>query len=204
MIKLLDILFEIQSSTIISPKDVYNFYYLSHISATAPKYLNTQYGKNVQNYYLSKIKQKYLSLFKDIVKNQLVKYYKKGRVDSDFDGSKLNTDLSTDEMDMLMNKTYRSDMTRRNTVWNDVTEYLNKLDNANSPKDIYVYINWFNNSVHNTDGKIITDSGKVFNYAELERAFVTVDSIKSSNHWEFIKSKVDKDIRELYNQDQDY
>ena len=122
-------------------------------------------------------------------------------MDPDFDVSKLTPDAPTKDYNMLMNKTFRSDMVRRNTVWNAVSKYTLGLDDSHDPAGIFININGLNNAIHNTGGKIVTDPGKVSNFSELYRAFETADKIKNQNQWELLKGMVDKDIRDLLNQE---
>jgi hypothetical protein len=103
-------------------------------------------------------------------------------------------------MEALMNKTYRSDMRRRNTVWNSVAAYTTALEDTVKTAVIFVSINGLNNAIHNTGGKILTDAYKVPNARALAEAFSAVASIKSSSQWELLKRMVDPDIRGLLNQ----
>lgn len=200
-IKLKDLLNEGTGSGL-KASDIYNFYYLWYVSGTNPQAVSTNYGREVVKNYLYNLKRKYVSLFKNILANQIEKYINRSRIDPDFPKNIINNlkNMSSGDLQKLMAKTFRTDMHRRNDVWNMVADFVNKLENSNSINDIFLYINQLNNSVHNTGTKIMNKFPN-FN-TELKPAFDAVDRIKSENHWELLKKLVtDKDIRDLLNQE---
>lgn len=201
MIKVKSLIKEIHDTGTILPRDVYNLYYLEFVSSRYPALVQTPYGKEILSYYLSKLKEKYLNLFKTLLFKQIDKYFRRNRIDPDFDKSRLSPEASAKDLKDLMAKTFRSDMKRRNDVWNAVAGYVYGLEHATSPNDIFVNINGLNNSVHNTQGKILFDWTKVPNANELMQAFSVADGIKNGAQWELMKGKVDKDVRDLLNQD---
>lgn len=200
-IKLKDLLNEGTESGL-KASDIYNFYYLWYISGTIPQAVSTNYGREVVRNYLYNLRKKYVSLFKNILANQIEKYISLGRIDPTFPKNIINSlkNMSSGDLQKLMAKTFRTDLHRRNDVWNMVADFVNKLENSNSINDIFLYINQLNNSVHNTGTKIMN---KFSNFdTELKPAFDMVDRIKSENHWELLKKLVtDKDIRDLLNQE---
>lgn len=201
MILIKHLLKEIFDAEPILPRDVYNLYYLEFVSSRYPQIVQTPYGKEVMNHYLGRLKQKYVKLFKALLYKQIYKYVTRDRIDPDFNKDLLQPDASAKVLRDLMLKTFRSDMKRRNDVWNAVAGYTYGLENASSPAQIFVNINGLNNSVHNTSGKIMFDPAKVSNYAELRRAFDMADAVKSQSQWELLKGSVDKDIRDLLDQE---
>ena len=184
-------------SDIITSRTIFNFYYLWHTVIHQPSLIKTPYGKEIMNYYLQQFKVKYVKLFKKLVIDQIIKYIQQGRIDPDFPQNvvqKLGM-MSAKELWELMSKTFRSDMKRRNDAWNMCADFLTHLEFATSPKDIFVYINQLNNIIHNSGGKILDKFPNY--YSELRKAFDLVD--KTTNI-QMLKSMVDKDIVDLWNQ----
>lgn len=202
-IKLGDLLNEaLIGSESISAKDIYNFYYLWYIATTQPSAVATPYGREVMKTYLQALKDKYVRLFRRLLIKQIAKYISRGRVDSDVLSKNVSEleSMSSSDLQKLMAKTFRSDMTRRNERWDMVADFVTKLDSASSTNDMFLYINQLNNAVHNTKTQVM-DKFPNF-YSELEPAFNAVDKIKSGNQWELMKGLVsNKDIRGLLNQD---
>jgi hypothetical protein len=197
MILLKSLLIEAGVISDITPKDIYNLYYIDYILQTSPTVIQSQFGQETVTHYLSNIKNKYVKLFKEIAYKQLVKYAERNRVDSDFKRTLISPTMSCDNIHALMQKTFRSDMKRRNDVWNHVTEYLLKLSNAITFKDIIWSINALNMAIHNTGAAIITDTNKIINATQLIAAFDTIHKIKHGGQWNLISKYLDKDVREL-------
>ena len=197
MILLKSLLIEAGVISEITPKDIYNLYYIDYILQSSPAVLQSQFGQETVTHYLSNIKNKYVKLFKEIAYKQLVKYAERNRVDSDFKRTLISPTMSCDNIHALMQKTFRSDMKRRNDVWNHVTEYLLKLSNAITFKDIIWSINALNMAIHNTGAAIITDTNKIINATQLISAFDTIHKIKHGGQWNLISKYLDKDVREL-------
>jgi hypothetical protein len=177
----------------LSPKDIYNFYYLLTLSSYAPEALKTDYGKFTQEQYLYAFKLKYMALFKRLLYEQIVKYAQRGRLEADFPKEKLTPDASIPTLLELIKKTFRTDMKRRNDVWIMAAEFLQNLQSSTHPKDIYIWIDRLNATVHNTQTAIL---GKVSH--ELERTYNKVHNAKSVKEYE---PMVDKDLRQLAKQD---
>jgi len=195
MIKLKFLLLE-AATGYISPTDIYNFYYLWYLFTNNSELFQTPYGKETLTYYTNEFKQICFPLFKKLVYKQIVKYVQRGRVDSDFPAGQPTENTSSKDLFLLMSKTFRSDLKRRNTRWESISEAVANLENANSPKEIFLWINQLFNATHNTETKIVD---KISNYSELFRAFDTV-SKHDPKYW---KQYVSKDIRQLTDQDQD-
>lgn len=210
MIKFKNLIEGIHNAELIYPKDILNFTYLNFIIGRHPEILQSHYGKEVVDYYLSQWKKKYINLFRELLYSQIDKYVHdvrpqspSGRISADFDKTKFRPDASTKDLRDLMHKTFRSDMKRPNVVWNNVADYTYQLDSSTNRQDIFNTINFLNNSVHNTGGKILTDTYKVPNARELMQAFGVADKITNSNQWEILKGMVDKDLRDLLSHGED-
>lgn len=183
---LLDALFE--AGDTLTGQDVYNFYFLWWVYTQEPDKLRSQYGAHVLGEYLHPLRQRYISIFKRLLSEQLTKYVERRRTDPDFDGGKVGVDQPSETLWHQMEKTYRSDMRRRNTVWNTVGEHLVALEQATSPYAVFTSIDRLNSCVHNTDTLIL---GKIDN--SLMRAYETAANSKP----EFWQKYVDKDLRQL-------
>lgn len=194
MIKIKNLLSEIHDVETLNPRDVYNLYYMWHTSLHDPQSIETPYGKEVINHFLPQLKAKYVRIFHRILANQIRKYVSRNRVDPDFPKNMNFDNASASELQTLMAKTFRSDMQRRNDVWNLIADYLVKLTYSSSVKDMFLYINQLNNAVHNTNGKVMD---KLPNWASLRQAFDTVAQAKSVKAF---AGMVDKDIRGLTDQ----
>jgi hypothetical protein len=177
----------------LSTRDIYNFYYLFTMSSYSPEALKTDYGKFIQEEYLKSFKLKYVSLFKKLLYEQIVKYVERGRIDADFPKEKLSPDASSSVMLELIKKTFRSDMKRRNDVWIMAAEFLQNLESSQYPKDIYIWVDRLNSAVHNTKTAILGKASP-----ELERAYDKVHHAKSIKDYEAL---VDKNLRQLAHQD---
>jgi hypothetical protein len=198
MIKLKSLLKEADDNpNALTPRTIFNFYYLWWTAVNQPSLVQTNYGREIMGYYLPQFKAKYVKLFTILLQKQIQKYINRKRIDPDFPQIDVNTITDTKELLNLIKKTFRTDMHRRNDNWIRMGEFLDKLASASSSKDIFVYVNQLNNVVHNTGQKMID---KFPNYStELHRAFNVVD--KSRNP-ELLKNLVDKDLRDLWNQEE--
>lgn len=163
--------FEITNDSIyISPKTIYNFYFLYTYYQTRgvdqfSNFLVTEFSKN--------IKATYLRVFTKLVSKQLDKYQKRGRVDQDYSSS---SDKAPTELLQLMKKTFRSDMKRRNDRWIELTEWMVKLESVNNIKDIFFVIDRINNTTHNTQEIILS---KFENAASLLTVFDNCHEMKT-------------------------
>ena len=172
----------------LTSQDVYNFYFLWWIHTQEPDKLHTQYGEHVLGEYLQSLRYKYITIFKKLLSDQLTKYAGLKRTDPDFDVSKTGVDQSPEILQHQAGKTYRTDMKRRNTVWNTVGEHLVALEHATAPDAIFVSIDRLNACVHNSGTLIL---GKVDD--RLMQAYETAANSKP----EFWQKYVDKDLRQL-------
>lgn len=160
----------------LSPTDIYDFYFL---------YTGLSYGQinlqdhNLADFYLREIRDNYLQSFGTILYNQLKKYVSRRRVDSSFDASRLNP-RDFGALKELMQLTYRSDMRRRNEVWNSIADYVYKLSQTNNMRDICYIIDRINNAVHNTHELVLDKLGPAFlqAYDVVHRAKTPKDYIR--------------------------
>jgi hypothetical protein len=174
----------------LSTSDLYNFYYLATLQSLGK--INDDYSRFIAHEFFNYIKKKYLILFGDLVAKQIAKYITRKRIDPDVTFERLsNNSKNYKELNEMMNHTYRSDMRRRNTVWNIVTENLYKLSESSDIKSICFHVDLINNCIHNT-GELLFS--KFSNAYELLRTFDEIHDAKSLNAY---KNKVKKDIREI-------
>jgi len=182
-------MFESMNSNI-SSSDIYNFYYATLLYQTKFSFLD-QFGKFIVDETLRETKKLYLNNFRNIILSQLEKYQTRGRVDKSWDGVIIKDNSYTyGDMDKLMKATYRSDMVRRNDSWNQLTEYLSKLENSIRLQDIIFNVDRINNCIHNTQENILS---KFDNGYELINAFEFAHKAST----EELKTKVSKDLRNL-------
>jgi len=162
---------------------IYTFYYLVYYWQT------THEKKSEVLFELNDIKDIYLGAFKQVIINQLIKYYDRRRLDSDsYTLNDLKTSTSYATLDTYMNATYRSDMKRRNTVWNNLTSYLAELEKAGSIDLIIFYIDRINNVCHNTGTSILD---KFDNYRSLISAFDECHNAKNPKQFKHKTSNID-------------
>ena len=176
------------------PSMVYNFYFLWHLYLTQPGLFQSDYGEFVLEEYTSRFKKVCINIFKKLVYNQIIKYVNRNRVDIDFPKGQPTESTSSKDLLLLMKKTFRSDMKRRNTRWESVAEYVVNLESSNLPKDIFIWVDRLFNATHNTETKVLD---KVTNYySELSKAFDTAHN-HDPQYWQ---QYVDKDLRQLTSQ----
>jgi hypothetical protein len=174
----------------LSTKDLYNFYYL--FTLLSRKEISGEYGEFIAKEYMKRYKEKYLRLFKDLLYKQVLKYINRKRIDSEITMERLEKGKdSSKELYDMMKGTYRSDMVRRNDVWNLIGEYLVELDNATEINKIGFFIDRLNNCIHNTKELILS---KFTNGYQLIQVFDNIHRAPSLNSY---KQFVDKDLREL-------
>lgn len=174
----------------LSSRDLYNFYFL--FTLMSRKEISGEFGEYITKEYMKRFKEKYLSLFKDLVYKQILKYINRGRVDPDVTKERLEENKNSPKgLYELMKHTYRSDMVRRNEVWNMIGEYLAELENATELNKIGFFIDRLNNSIHNTNEIILS---KFANGYQLIRTFDEIHNAPSLNSY---KANVDRDLREL-------
>jgi hypothetical protein len=132
------------------PADVYDFYYLIRAYSLIR---NDTYKMEFLKNKLEQIKQRYLVGLAKLVLAQLEKYNRKRRIDPGFTLEGITS--STDPANLLrlheaMQKTFRSDMERRNDSWSNLTENLYKLSLVSDVDRMFYHIDRINNAVHNT------------------------------------------------------
>lgn len=142
--------FEQGDSIYISPKTIYNFYFLYTYYQTNgvdqfSSFLIDEFSKN--------IKETYLRVFTKLLSKQIEKYHNRGRVDSDFS---LNSNQTPLDLYQTIKKTFRSDMKRRNERWIDLAEWVMKLEKTKGIKDIFFIVDRINNTTHNTQEIILS------------------------------------------------
>lgn len=178
-------------TTTLYPKDLYNFYFLATLLGMGS--ITGDYAQFITSDFLQSLKKRYLVIFKELLYNQILKYVKRGRVDSDLTMENLDSAKDSGRgLYQLIQKTFRSDMKRRNDVWNFIGEYLAALENSNTVKDIAFYIDRLNNCIHNTHELIFSK------FPNAEALLSTFDEIHKARSLDAYKSKVNRDIREIY------
>lgn len=133
------------------PEDIYNFYYLNYILSDPTERANLS-GDVVSSsdFEVKLLRRKYLEAFRPIVQDQLKKYLSRGRIDArSFKENDINT-ANYQKLDRMMRATYRSDMTRRNINWENLTKNLAGLQEVSDSKRIMYFIDRINNTIHNT------------------------------------------------------
>ena len=192
MTRQFDLLYEALMVNTLSTSDLYKFYFLATLNSQGQ--LNSPLAKFLTDEFIDYIKPKYLIVFLELIENQLRKYAARKRHDPSF---------SLDEMDKfrgnaakydeLMKQTYRSDMKRRNDVWNLITEYTKELAQSSDKKSIFFYIDRLNNCIHNTQENILV---KLPNGHKLLEAFDNIHGFQSIQKF---TQYIPKDFRELLN-----
>jgi len=124
--------------------------------------------------FIKPISEDYLTDYKTVIIDQIVKYIERGRVESplkEYSRSMLE-DMNYIGLRDVMAKTFRSDMQRRNNVWIKLCDLLINLQkiyhNYNKVKDIYYTIDRINNNTHNNYQLVLQ---KFVNKDELISAF---------------------------------
>jgi len=148
-----------ESDGMFDPDIIYNVYYALYLSQM---YSDIDIEDTAQE-----LKQYYLKTFRVIVINQLKKYSKRQRVS----GSFKEKDIESNDFGVLndlMKNTFRSDMTRLNKRWIELTSLLADLNTKRKSDDILLTLDRINNTIHNTGEKMFT---KFSNPRELLQAF---------------------------------
>jgi hypothetical protein len=160
----------------LSPTDIYDFYFL----CTGLSYNQIDVKDyNLAEFYLREIKDNYLRTFGNMLAEQIKKYYSRKRVDPNFNISQLNAgDFAG--LKALMAQTWRSDMRRRNEVWNSLADYVYKLSMTNNARDICSILDRINNAVHNTEEIMLSKLGHSFQqaYDNVHRSRTPKDYVK--------------------------
>jgi hypothetical protein len=174
----------------ITPKTLYNFYHLATLESQGR--IKSEYGQGLMREYLNIYKQKYLETLAPLVSDQIKKYIGRGRVDEGVTDEVLEAAANDPvALDELMRQTYRSDMKRRNDVWNNITEHLRGLAAAGTTRDIIFRIDRLNNAIHNTNELLFS---KFKNAGELMDAFEAINDARDERAY---GRMVDKDLRDI-------
>jgi len=189
MIKLKELLLENITGTITST-DIFNFYFLFYYSQHEPALLNTQFGREMEREYLTAMRNNYLITFKDLMVEQINKYIARGRIDPDFPVKKVTSKMSAQGLADLMAKTFRSDMERRNEVWDVAAQATANLEGITNPKFLYGPINALNMAVHNTHTAIL---GKLIVGHSLMSAYNACANVDPR----YYAGRVSKDLRDI-------
>ena len=171
----------------LKPQDIYNFYYVTILFQEGSL---SAYGKSIAIPLIKGLKQKYIRNLVPLVQEQLYKYLKRGRLDPGAYERDHVTSASPGQLDDFMRATYRSDMKRRNTVWESLTGNLKALAAAISPNDVIHYIDRVNNDIHNTGELVLT---------KLPGGYKIADALNVANNAnpKQLRGLVDKDLRDL-------
>lgn len=151
------------------------------------------------HFYLKEIQDLYISVFTELLTKQIEKYVSSGRIDMQqgkpaFDVRQIRAASPQQRpalIKSMMAQTFRSDMQRRNEVWNQIADHLYNLANTGLINKICFYIDRINNSVHNTKTLVLD---KLPNGMELLQAFDNAH--KARNPREFARF-VSPEIRRL-------
>jgi len=182
----------------LTPTDIYNFYWI----CTALSYEQIEDEKvQLAHFYLKEIQDLYVSVFTELLTKQIEKYVSRGRIDMQqgqpaFDVKQIRAAPLQQRpalIKQMMAKTFRSDMKRRNEVWDQIADHLYNLANTGLINKICFYIDRINNSVHNTSTLVLD---KLPNGMGLMQAFDNCH--KSRNPKEFARF-VSPEIRKLVN-----
>lgn len=194
-IKLKHLLLETHEIPKLSSSDIYNFYFLWNISLNRPDLIKTEYGDYIYDVYMKNLKHKYIRAFKQILSNQLFKYYQRQRIMPGFDVKLITANNSPSTLEKQMKLTKRSDMKRDNDRWNQLASYVTNLESASSFADMSTYIDKINNTVHNTRTTILD---KFANSRELFNALTNSSKILKLDG---MLPYVDKDLKDLLSQE---
>ncbi len=152
----------------ITPRNICTFYVIEYVMSSGDGNEDFQY---LAEDYLEKLATKYVNVFGDLIQKQIQKYIDRGRTDPNVSldsASRLPMQRRVSVLADLMKKTFRSDMSRRNDRWNELADYIVKLNNAKDTKTTLYLIDRINNAVHNTKTQILD---KLPNSRELLAAF---------------------------------
>jgi len=184
----------------ITPEDIYNFYLTSYYIDRLKKPIKNK--PNIVN-FLKDLKQSYITNLKPIIVNQILKYIKRGRIDDDL--TKVSKSDSLEVLLDKMKKTYRSDMSRRNTEWENIIEaVLNLSKSSNSIKKLIYYLDRVNNTIHNTGESVLSKLGYNLLSAFDKAHEGTLDTLQNNADFDTISQwfeNVDKSKKASYMRD---
>jgi hypothetical protein len=157
----------------LTPTDVYDFYWI----CTALSYEQlADEDVRIAHFYLKELQDLYVMVFTELLTKQIEKYVQRGRIDMvqgkpAFDVIQIRQAPFHQRpalIKSMMAQTYRSDMQRRNEVWDQIADHLYNLANTGAINRICFYIDRINNSVHNTKTLVLD---KLSNGPQLLQAF---------------------------------
>jgi hypothetical protein len=204
--------FESATASVITPADVYTFYYISNLKN---RLLGSEHNKDSVVNFLNSLKSKYLNTFGKVLKDQIIKYLKyqkagQKRIRDNAEVLKINIEefektpvTNFDKLEQYIKETTRSARHdyKPNEDWNMFAEWINKLSkkqisagalNIQGSENVLFIIDRINNCVHNT-GESIFDKVRE-NGSLLIRAF---DEAHSARDVSFLKNKSLPEIKEL-------
>lgn len=117
----------------------------------------------IAQHYLREIQQIYVTTFTELLTKQVEKYAQRGRTDivqgkPAFDVRQIRAaplESRPALIKSMMAKTLRSDMQRRNDVWDQIADHLLNLATTKDINKICYHIDRINNSVHNTKTSVL-------------------------------------------------
>ena len=136
----------------IKSEDIYTFYLAEYLWYRLPRF-----GQFIIRKKMKKLQDKYIASFIELLKKQLEKYVSRRRVDVKggmpvIDIEKIQGEpyAQARAIKAAMAQTYRSDMERRNEVWNSLANHLLELTATDSIRSIIFNIDRLNNHMHNS------------------------------------------------------
>lgn len=197
---LLEVIWEADATTNLTARDVYDFYFLWTVLQTQPAVLETQFGREIATETARRLQYKYVAMFRTLVANQIEKYVARKRIDQDFPVATWMTEQKdADPAKLLdwMKRTWRSDMHRRNTQWEEIATHLSGLAEAQTIKDKFFHIDRLNNLTHNT-GTLVLD--KLPGYSR-EQLVPALDFAAHARDVRAYKGRVSPDLWAVMEQD---
>ena len=158
----------------------------------------------IAQHYLREIQQIYIAAFTELLTQQIEKYVQRGRVDMAqgkpaFDVRQIRAaplDSRPALIKSMMAKTFRSDMKRRNDVWDQIADHLQNLATTGVIDKICYYIDRINNSVHNTKTLVLD---KFENGAAILQALDAVHNARRPTEYaRFVEPEVRKLVRNWF------
>lgn len=179
-----------QTDRLITDRDIYSFYYLTYLYQTNRLNMLDEYTHFVVEDFLLDLKRVYLKIFTNLVREQLIKYNEAGRVQLPLSKSAIKA-ASIYDLASMMVTTYRSDMKRKNTRWQQLCNLLIDLNYTAQLSSIIHCIDRINNVVHNTKKSILDK------LPDAESLLAAFDACHQAKHPDEFSHLVYKDIRTL-------
>lgn len=172
------------------PKAIYRTYFAIYLGQR----YDDEESMEVIESVAGDLREYYLEQYMDVVKDQLEKYYNRGRISKKFDPKLINSDRFN-VLHKLMDETFRSDMKRKNDRWLQLTSHLKDLqdDIFENPVDMLLKMDRINNLVHNTGEVMLT---KFQNARELLKA-LEKSSSRDTEPREFKSLAQDRTLNKL-------